>query len=1853
MSEREVRTVMEELSTRDRSCREDAAEKTLQRPASFLGISFMAVIAVFFCLILVFPHSAGAASMGPNSPTSAANNAAVGTVAWTNAGNVFTSNNGYATVALGVNQVSNYLVASGLNFAIPVGATIDGIAVSIERKEGLAYYVSIKDSSVKLVKNGTITGAEHAGSALWSSTEAIVNYGSGTDLWGTTWTSADINAATFGVAIAVQGIGSSSQTGKETASIDQVTVTVYYTPLGGCIPNAATVVLNPSSQTISTDGGSKAYTLTIINNDTGACPDETFSLTKNDSGDTAKMSSAILPSSVVVSAGGSTSVPLLTVTAVSGQTTGSLTSYVTATGISHAALNTNNVVTTLGIVSCVRIAPTVALAPASQTISTEGGSTVYTLTVTNNDSAICGSETFNLSKSDSNSTNFNVSTLSAASVTLATGASSSGLTLTVNAKTGQASGTNVSSVTAASANHANKTSNNVMTTLAACLTSVPTLSLSPAAQTITSDGAFVDYTLSITNNDSVNCPNMTFNFNAINSNSTDFLSSTVTPNSLTMAQGATANVNLRVTAKAGATSGTNNSRVNSARQGQAHSDSSNTVTTTISLAACVRNIPTVTLAPASQTITTNGGNALYTLLVRNNDTAPCASETFNLSKTDNNTTNFNASVISSPSVILAPGASSSGLTLTTNAKTGQSSGTNVSSVTAASTNHANRTSNDVTTTLSVSACTKNTPILVINPSAQAITPGGTVEYKVKVRNTDSSVCSSSTFAVSVVSDSNSSAYNTPSVLSAPSLALAPGQTGTLDLTVGSKTTASNGNFNDTVVRVSEAGHTSPTNVTVRTTVAPISPLMHNSINTQSTKWGANGWGIPGGRYGEFECKTCHTPGETANIKRVKESITSPNGTDTFPGGVVNFQKTTTPNGFGDDSNAHATSTKVCEVCHTYDATRTNGVKFHAYNMSAGGADLSHNNNVDCMVCHKHQSAFKASCTSCHGSPPTVNTLGGPNGLANDPFVTGSVTAGAHNTHVTKYNDCNFCHNNAVMPKESAVFAGKGDISIGFSYFGITTGSYTGQSGVSYNDVAGSGTLTCSAVYCHGTTMAPNGGTNTTPKWNDPTTATCGTCHGATAAAPPSRGLHVKHTGSYGSYFGKAYSCTLCHNLASNQHVNNKSEIIFSSDVRVSGAAYSGTDTMLDAYGNCSNVYCHSNVQTSPPGGAVTYKTVNWGSSQTYSCNVCHEGPAAHTTFPADFASGNTTGSHSKHATYTIYCGTCHANDVTKDPADIATNGRCDVCHTMDRHADHAINVNIVNIYGGTYSGSPAPGDSYGGCSSVYCHSSGQNSTGGALAGGDYKTPTWGTTLDCAGCHKDMDTDAAATGSHVKHAQTAGIACATCHNGYTETTVATVTHVNKSINLSFSGQGTGTTYSQGNVHAQGNGYGTCSTSSCHSSGQGADGSGTGLTYGNPTWGGTLNCGSCHKNMDTDAAATGSHVKHAQTLNYSCATCHNGYTETTVAAATHNNGSINLIFSGTATGTTYSQGNTHLLGNGYGSCGTSYCHSNGSGTYKAPTWGGASTGCNFCHDALPTSASHAKHVKTAATAYGVASVSTTGGVYDFGCGNCHPKDAAKHADGNIDILLKDGVAGDTLKVLNSPSANRTGSGSTTVCNLTYCHSNGTNTGAAIVAGSSPQWGNSPYSGDSCAMCHGNSPSSGSHQNHVMAGIHFDTIFTGTTGLAAMGNTATGAHGNAATANTISCNVCHNGTVTSAANDKNTSCSTASCHDTAPRLKGNAAIAAGSNLHLNGAKNIVLQAGAVRSKAQVRDDDDGNAPAGLTRNVGYKASGAYDSATINAGDWASGSKTCTTACHLSQQSPTWGTATTCLSCHTTLPR
>ena len=175
------------------------------------------------------------ATQGPNSPGTMADDATVGTVAWTTPDNAKVSDNIYTTAVMTVNvnnHPSHYLVATNFGFSIPTGATINGILVEFERYKNAG---GITDNIVKLVKGGVISGNDKANTLAdaWGAGSGNERYdpypssGASTDLWGLTLTPSDINASNFGVAISAEYTGGTTGT----ALVDHIRITVYYTPL--------------------------------------------------------------------------------------------------------------------------------------------------------------------------------------------------------------------------------------------------------------------------------------------------------------------------------------------------------------------------------------------------------------------------------------------------------------------------------------------------------------------------------------------------------------------------------------------------------------------------------------------------------------------------------------------------------------------------------------------------------------------------------------------------------------------------------------------------------------------------------------------------------------------------------------------------------------------------------------------------------------------------------------------------------------------------------------------------------------------------------------------------------------------------------------------------------------------------------------------------------------------------------------------------------------------------------------------------------------------------------------------------------------------------------------------------------------------------------------------------------------------------------------------------------------------------------------------------------------------------------------------------------------------------------------
>lgn len=129
-----------------------------------------------------------------------------------------------ATSSLDKTSTSDILRAYNFDFDIPSGSTIDGIEVVLKTTGGSA---NVTYELVQLYGSaGTLIGDNYSTGAILSAEyPEYTDFGSNTDLWGTSWSIDDINDSDFGVGLAAYNASSASQS----AEAYDVKITVYYT----------------------------------------------------------------------------------------------------------------------------------------------------------------------------------------------------------------------------------------------------------------------------------------------------------------------------------------------------------------------------------------------------------------------------------------------------------------------------------------------------------------------------------------------------------------------------------------------------------------------------------------------------------------------------------------------------------------------------------------------------------------------------------------------------------------------------------------------------------------------------------------------------------------------------------------------------------------------------------------------------------------------------------------------------------------------------------------------------------------------------------------------------------------------------------------------------------------------------------------------------------------------------------------------------------------------------------------------------------------------------------------------------------------------------------------------------------------------------------------------------------------------------------------------------------------------------------------------------------------------------------------------------------------------------------------
>lgn len=160
---------------------------------------------------------------GPKYPTTTATVNGTGISGqWANPANIFADDGSNATAAfLSPPTVTDELNGATFGFNIPSNAIIDGIKVEMQVPSSNRW--ATFNSYFKLKKAGSLVGDDKIVSATVSTD--VYTMGGSTDLWGTTWTAAQINAANFGFGFSA---GFTSSGNDFTIAIDYVRITVYW-----------------------------------------------------------------------------------------------------------------------------------------------------------------------------------------------------------------------------------------------------------------------------------------------------------------------------------------------------------------------------------------------------------------------------------------------------------------------------------------------------------------------------------------------------------------------------------------------------------------------------------------------------------------------------------------------------------------------------------------------------------------------------------------------------------------------------------------------------------------------------------------------------------------------------------------------------------------------------------------------------------------------------------------------------------------------------------------------------------------------------------------------------------------------------------------------------------------------------------------------------------------------------------------------------------------------------------------------------------------------------------------------------------------------------------------------------------------------------------------------------------------------------------------------------------------------------------------------------------------------------------------------------------------------------------------
>lgn len=162
-------------------------------------------------------------STGPKYPTTTTTTNGTGTeFQWANPANIFADDganatNAFWTTAHGTDELNGATFGMG----IPSNAIIDGIKLEMQVPSSNRW--SEATSQLQLKKAGVLAGSNKSGTG--SASGDVYTYGGATDLWGTTWTAAEISATNFGFGFYP---ALTSSPNDFAIAIDYVRITIYW-----------------------------------------------------------------------------------------------------------------------------------------------------------------------------------------------------------------------------------------------------------------------------------------------------------------------------------------------------------------------------------------------------------------------------------------------------------------------------------------------------------------------------------------------------------------------------------------------------------------------------------------------------------------------------------------------------------------------------------------------------------------------------------------------------------------------------------------------------------------------------------------------------------------------------------------------------------------------------------------------------------------------------------------------------------------------------------------------------------------------------------------------------------------------------------------------------------------------------------------------------------------------------------------------------------------------------------------------------------------------------------------------------------------------------------------------------------------------------------------------------------------------------------------------------------------------------------------------------------------------------------------------------------------------------------------